>query len=270
MRELTCTTRQMVWMRGLTSWHPCLPMAGESLLEAHWAGLIEDTGTGLDVQRILLMLLTFSMSQLALKGDSVLFGLQAGLHGATTTYARQLRDEIIFRGGVLFHAIHVQGTQNNTPWYVAALVVGGPSDSSFFLSHCWDSNRGYKIGWRWGLCLACADACMMCSAMCIQFWDQAAPLFRCCLCMDFVNALALSFLSLSVDQRKLQTDCFGRNCYSKLRCQSHEQRTHYCLCSGLVVLYPCTVAFGWLGYSLGSNETVSCVCVSYCLWNWYL
>lgn len=33
---------------------------------------------------------------------------------------------------MLFHAIHVQGTQNNTPWYVAALVVGGPSDSSFF------------------------------------------------------------------------------------------------------------------------------------------
>lgn len=50
-------------------------MAGEFLLEVHWAGLIEDIGRGLGVQRILLMLLTFSMSQLPLKGDSVLFGL---------------------------------------------------------------------------------------------------------------------------------------------------------------------------------------------------
>lgn len=118
-------------------------------------------------------------------------------------------------------------------------MVGGPSDSSFFCPIAETATEDIR--------LADADACMTCSAMCIQFWAEAAPLFRCCLCMDFMNALASSFFSLPVGQTKLQTDdCFVRNCYLNVRCQCHEQHTHYCLCSGLVVLYPYTVAFGWL------------------------
>ena len=70
-------TRQMVvWMRALTSWRPCLLVAEESLLEIHLAGHIEDIGRGLGVQPALLILLTFSVTQLTLKGGGlVLFGL---------------------------------------------------------------------------------------------------------------------------------------------------------------------------------------------------
>jgi hypothetical protein len=87
MSGLTCMILQMiVWVRALTSWHPCLPVAGESLPEIH-TGLIEDKGRGLGVttQLTLLILLIFSKIQLALRRASglVLFRLVAELHVGT-------------------------------------------------------------------------------------------------------------------------------------------------------------------------------------------